>query len=380
MTDLHFEVLRTTEELVALRPQWEALWLRSPGAYYLSFASCLESWRTTHQPLGRALRCAVLREGDVVRAILPMVGQRKGLWTVARSLGPEAAEGCDILMGRDDAPTWGALIFERFIAAVRPDILDLPFVTADSPLDVAIRASGRYHVALSERAMPYAVLSEATDWPTFEKGLSRSYQQQTGRKRRRLQEQGAVEIEIIRGAADAAIDWLLDEKAKWGTKVDKRGPWLFSPRYRAYLKAFAASGSEVLTFVLRLDGAPCAVKVIAAGPVLCTLIIAAYDERYSQFSPGSILDEVWVRHVFETYRDERGRRLDINFGVGTERYKTHWARGHAFAARTYKVAGTVWGEVPYRAKALLASSRRRARAALGTPASTKADAGLVRAR
>ncbi len=362
-----------------LRPQWEALWRQSSGSYFLSFASCLESWRTTHQPLGRKLQCAVLREDGAIRAILPMVGNRKGLWTVSRSLGPDAAEGCDILVRRDADSTWAALVLERFIAAVRPDILDLPYVTANSPLDAAVKASRRYHVIAQEDVMPHAIMSEAADWSTFERSVSRSYQQQTGRKRRRLQEMGAVEIEIIRCAADASIDWLLDEKAKWGAKVDKRGPWLFSPHYRAYLKALAASGDEVLTFVLKLDGAPCAVKVIVAGPVLCTLIIAAYDERYSQFSPGSLLDEVWIKHVFETYRDANGRRLDISFGVGAERYKTHWARGHALTARTYKVAGSAWGEVPYRLK-MLVSRVRGGRIAPGTSTPAGTDGDLVRAR
>ncbi len=366
MIGVHFEIVRTTEDFIALRPEWEALWRHSPGTYYLSFASCLASWQTTHRPLGRTLQCAVLREAGAIRAILPMVGGRKGLWTVSRTLGPEAAEGCDILMERDAAANWGTAILERFILAVRPDILDLPYVTANGALDVAVRTAGFYHLAVQDEVMPYALLDGASDWLSFEASLSRSYQQQTGRKGRRLREQGAVAVEVIRGAADARIDWLLDEKAKWGIKVDKRGSWLSSPTYRAYLKALAASGDEILTFVLTLDGAPCAVKLIAAGPRLCTLIIAAYDERYSHFSPGSILDAVWVKHVFETYRDEDGRRPDIGFGVGTERYKAHWARGHALTARTYKVAGSAWGELPYRVKVLLSRRRARARVALGS--------------
>lgn len=290
-----------------------------------------------------------------------MVCQRRSLWTIAQALGPEAAEGCDILVEKHAGAEIGIKTLQRFMTDVRADVMNFPFVIVGSPLDVAIKASRKFHVVTQVDPMPYAALRNEQNWTAFETSVSKSYQQQTRRKLRRLQEKGVVQFDVIRGAADASIDWLLDEKQKWGVKVGKRGSWLFSPQYRAYLKALTASNDRILTFVLSLDGVPSAVKVIVAGPILCTLIIGAYDEDLSYFSPGSILDEFWIKYVFDTYCDADGCKLDINFGVGLERYKTHWGRGHTIETASYKLAASTWGEIPYRIKGALAALRRRPR-------------------
>ena len=359
MASDQIEILHTRSQLLAVRDEWEMLWARSEGAYFLNFSSCLHSWDLVHQPQGRRLYCAILRQDGRIVAILPLVCQRRALWTIALALGPEAAEGCDILVEKNAAAGIGTQILQRFIAAARPDIMNFAFVVAGSALDVAIKASRKFHVVTQVDPMPYAVLRDEQTWAAFEKTVSKSYQQQTRRKLRRLEEKGVVAFEVIHGAADASIDWLLDEKQKWGVKVGKLGSWLFSPQYRAYLKALTESDDRILTFVLKLDGVPIAVKVIVAGPILCTLIIGAYDEDQSYFSPGSILDEFWIKHVFDHYCDAEGRKLDVNFGVGLERYKTHWGRGHAMETASYKLAASTWGEIPYRVKGALNKIRTR---------------------
>ena len=352
---MRFAILRTRDELLAIRGEWEALWARSHGDYYLSFVSCLLSWDTTHAPQGRKLACAVAYNDGHIVAILPMTTHRRQLWTIAATLGPEAAEGCDILQAQETTPELGLMLLRFLMRKVRPDVLNLPFVRAGNVLDRAVLSLPNFRVVTHTDVMPYALLSDATSWDEFERSLSRGTQQQTARKRRRMEEAGEVSIEVIDGPADIAIDWLLDEKAKWGRSVGKLGSWLFSPAYRAYLKGCAANeapgSGKLLTFTLRLDGRLAAVKTILVGPTLCTLLIAAYDEDLSRFSPGNILDEVWIRHVFEQAHDAGGRPLDINFGNGIERYKMHWGRGFTYGSHTYKVAVTPWGALPYRLKA-----------------------------
>ncbi len=358
---MDFELLRTRDDLLAIREQWETLWARSHGDYHLSFLSCLLSWDTTHAPRNRKLVVAVARTQGRLAAVLPMTTHRRALWTVAVLLGPEAAEGGNLLQARDAAPELAPAILRFLMRAAKPHLLNLSFVRSGNALDRAVLGLPNFRALTHTDRMPYALLSGEKDWAGYERSLSRGTQAQTARKRRRLDEAGMVGIEIIEGQANEAIDWLLDEKAKWGRKVDKLGGWLFAPSYRAYLKGYAAAGATrsgtVLTFTLRLDGRLAAVKTIVVGPNLCTLLIAAYDEDLARFSPGNILDEVWIRHVFEHFRDERGRRLDIDFGTGVERYKLHWGRGFAHASHSYKVAVTRWGELPYRMKAVVARVR-----------------------
>jgi CelD/BcsL family acetyltransferase involved in cellulose biosynthesis len=361
-----FALLQREEELLAISEQWEALAAASRGAYFLTFGSCWASWTTIHKPQGHELRCATLHEDGKLIAVLPMVVYRRGLWRIAQTLGPQTAESTDVLLARDAPHSAASDMLDRFIAAARADIIDLSFVVEGSALAHAVERSRTPRMIFQIDALPYAVLHDETEWDTFEKSLSRSYQQQTGRKLRRLQERGAVTFDIVEGEANASIDWLLDQKAEWGERVGKLGPWLFSPQYRTYLKNLSASGDRILTFVLKLDDIPCAVKVIAVGPTLCTLIIGAYDERYNYYSPGSILDAFWVKHIFDTFRDPVGRHLDIDFGVGSERYKLHWSRGHAIETKTYKIFASHWGGVPYRLKSALRNLRTRPAPQAGT--------------
>ena len=356
------ELVTTRQDLLSLRGEWDALWMHSHGDYYTSFASCLAALDEVHAPAGHALRCAIARDDGRLVAVLPMALKRKGLWRVAVTLGPDAAEGCDIVVAEGEPAGTALALLRFFLRRGGADVLDLPFLRGGNALDRAVEACGAFRTVTQSDVMPYARLSAEADWPRYERSLSRQTQAQTARKRRRLEEAGAVKVELTHGAADAAIDWLLDEKATWGRKTGKTGAWLFAPGYRAYLKSLAAEpggGQRLATFVLRVDGRIAAVKVIAVGTTLATLIIAAYDEALRKFSPGNILDEVWVRHVFDTARDGEGRPLDINFGNGVERYKLHWGGGTAFPSRTCKLAATRWGELPYRLKAALAGAKAR---------------------
>jgi CelD/BcsL family acetyltransferase involved in cellulose biosynthesis len=354
-----FALLQQEGELLAISEQWEALTAASRGGYFLTFGSCWASWNAIHKPQGHELRCATLRDDGKLIAILPMVVYRRGLWRIAQTLGPQTAESTDVLLACDAPPSAPGDILDRFIAAARADIIDLPFVVAGSAFAHAIERSRASRMVFQIDSLPYAVLHDETEWDRFEKSLSRSYQQQTGRKLRRLQERGAVTFDILEREADTSIDWLLDQKAKWGERVGKLGPWLFSPQYRAYLKNLSASGERILTFVLKVGDDICAVKVIAVGPKLCSLIIGAYDEGYNYYSPGSILDAFWIKHIFDTFRDPAGRHLDIDFGVGVERYKLHWSRGHTIETKTYKILASPWGGVPYRLKTALRNLRTR---------------------
>src|ERR1700712_839272 len=88
MASDHFEVLNSLDQLLAIRQEWQALWEKSEGAYFLDFDSCRQSWDLVHRPQNRTLQCAVLRHDARIVAILPLVTHRQALWTIAKPLGP----------------------------------------------------------------------------------------------------------------------------------------------------------------------------------------------------------------------------------------------------------------------------------------------------
>ena len=343
-----FDILRGTSDLVLLRSEWDSLWNRSNAPYYLSFASCLQSWQSIHEPLDRQLACIVLREKSRIQAILPMVIYRRGLWRIGRTAGPNAAEGCDILAEPRAATSLGIAALSRFVRDLRPDFIDLPFVKTGGLLDRAITSlKGLRVLEATADQSPRAMLGNEADWDSYRACLSRNYQKQIRYQARRFAELGAVEYQVVTGPADPWIDWLLREKRKWAARANKRGPWIFSPLYQRYLQSYAATCPDVLTFVLMLDGAPVAVKIAAINPGSCSLLIAAYDDRYSKFSPGSLLDQFWMEYVFTHHRTASGRPLDVDFGAGHEIYKLHWSRGHAEPTISYKLATSSWGSLPW---------------------------------
>ena len=308
-----------------------------------------------------------------------MVNYRRGLWRIGRPMGPNAAEGCDILAEQHAATGLGITILSRFLSEVRPDFIDLPFVKTDSMLGRAIANLPKLRMLESVADQsPLAVLQSETDWDSYRNSLSHKDQKQIRGKARRFAELGKVEYQTIIGntdpGADLWIDWLLHEKRKWAVKVDKRGPWVFSPFYQKYLKGFAASCPDVLTFVLTLDGAPVAVKVAAINPTSCSLLIAAYDESYNKYSPGSLLDQFWMEYVFTHHRCAQGRPLDIDFGAGREIYKMHWSRGHAEPTRSYKLARSSWGSLPYLMTEAIGSLMKFKRAHRNEPPRVPVDA------
>jgi CelD/BcsL family acetyltransferase involved in cellulose biosynthesis len=154
---------------------------------------------------------------------------------------------------------------------------------------------------------------------------------------RRLNEQGEVTFEVVRGMHTPLIDWLFAHKREWSERTNKRGEWVFSRYYEEFLNTLFASDPRFLVFALRLDEIPIAVKLMAINTNSASLIIIAYDEKHKRFSPGNILDENMMRYVFENYRSADGSHLDITFGPGGERFKLHWSRGYVHPARSYRI-------------------------------------------
>jgi CelD/BcsL family acetyltransferase involved in cellulose biosynthesis len=360
-TESRCRLLTSSEELRAIRPQWDALWARSDAEYILSFGSMYESWNTVHRPKGAALCCGVLTDSSGLRAVLPLVIYRRRFWRVASTCGPRAAEPPDILI--EERPESAALairLLQNSLRLVRPDLLEFEFVRVGSYLETALRSiSPTQYVDTWEMEIPYAQLSQEVDWPSYRRSLGKRYQDQCARLMRRLQEQGAVTVEVVKGQATPMIDWLFVHKRKWAERTQRRGEWVFSDSYRNYLEALFASDPRYLVFALKLNGVPIAVKLLAINPTCASLIILTYDDDYRRFSPGNLLDEPMIQHIFENYRSRDGRPLDLTFGPGVEHYKLHWSRGNMRRARSFRIVTSRWGGAGQKLKSALTRIRRR---------------------
>ena len=340
-------VLKSIDDVVAIRTQWDRLWVDARAGYFLSFSHIYETWNTIRRPQGAEFCCVVSFENGRLLAALPMVllrGRLK-LWKCAAFCSPEAAEGCDILIERTaGSEAIASALLKKFLTSARPDMVRFYFVKSGSHLQMAIQSLGSLRIAEAyDHVMPYADLKAEVDWTSYKRSLSKHYEYNVARKTRRLQEQGRVTVDIVRGVPTPEIQWLFLQKRKWSKRKNRRGQWVFSSRYQEFITKLFASDPRFLVFVLKLDDAPIAVKLAAISPGFASPMMITYDDKYERFSPGSVLDEFMMRHIFENYQDSDGRHLDIDFGPGRDHFKLHWSRGNLHPSKTLIMATSRWG-------------------------------------
>jgi CelD/BcsL family acetyltransferase involved in cellulose biosynthesis len=337
-------ILKSIDEVLSIRTEWDRLWLDARAGYLLSFSYFYESWNTIHRPQGAELCCVVSFENGRLLAVLPMVllrGKVK-LWKSAVICSPEAAEGCDILIERTaESQAIATALLKVFLICAGPDVVSFFFVKLGCHLEIAIQSLASLRIISSyDNEMPYADLKAEVDWASYKRSLSKHYESNVARKTRRLHEQGKVTADIVRGVPTPAIEWLFLQKRKWSERTNKRGHWVFSSRYQEFVTKLFASDPRFLVFVLKLDDAPIAVKLAAIGSGFASTMMITYDDKYERFSPGSILDEFMMRHIFENYQDLDGRHLDIDFGPGLEHFKLHWSRGNVHPTKSFIMAAS----------------------------------------
>ncbi|MDB6014869.1 MAG: family N-acetyltransferase [Gammaproteobacteria bacterium] len=359
-----YRILTSADELMSIRSQWDRLWGEAGAEYFLSFSSVCESWNRIYRPQGAALRCAVVCDHHRLLGVLPMILRRPRLWKIAGTCGPRSAEGCDMLIERStESHAIASALLTKFLLLARPDYVDFEFVQVGCALESAIQSIPRVHIIETwDNNIPYATLQAERDWTSYTRSLSKSYQADCARCSRRLNEQGRVTFEVVRGMYTPLIDWLFEHKRKWSERTNKRGEWVFSRYYQEFLNTVFSSDPRFLVFALRLDEIPIAVKLMAINTNSASLIIIAFDEKYKRFSPGNVLDESMMRYVFENYRSADGSHLDITFGPGMERFKLHWSRGYVHPARSYRIvtSGRAWAKTRLKqaiAKVLTSNAR-----------------------
>ena len=344
--------LTSPEQLLEIAPAWNALAERA-GSPFLT-AEWLAAWWNAFDSDGM---CLVLRdEGGDLRAGVCM--QRAG----GRLLG----------MANDHSGDWDAVAADdlarnelwRQVGARASNGLMLPSMKADRCIEEARGAleDAGYSTTLTPAA-DSPLLALPPSWEDLLGGVSRGMRSQLGRKRRRLEREGALGFRTTYGGErlDRDLDALLSVEAS-GWKSRSGTAILSSPRttrlYRDVAHGFARAG-WLRIHVLELDE-----RVIAAA-LGCTfagasfLIKTAFDERFAEFSPGLILQGDALRASIA----ERSRSYD--FLGRADSYKLRWGAEPRtrVTMRAFKgwrrpvVAYYRWLRPPLRAAAIRVRSR-----------------------
>lgn len=310
-------LLTTDAALLALAPEWEALWRRVPGAGpFAAPAWLLPWWR--HFGTGMP-RVAIQRSGGRLSGVLPLYrldepGVRKLLPIGAGTtdhldalLEPDAVVGPLLQAALDHARTDGV------------DVCDLIEVPPGSALRGITPVGWRVHWA---EGQPCPVLT----LPTSVAGLADVVPSNTLRKlrmnRNRAARAGGFSIET----ADAAtVQPLLSElvrlhQARWAAQGEPGA--LAGPAVLAFHRDSAPGLLEAGALrlqALRIDGAVAAAcYALLDGRERILFYLSGFDAAQSFVSPGSLLLAAMIERAID-----EGRR-EANFLRGREAYKHAW--------------------------------------------------------
>ncbi|KRB50037.1 hypothetical protein ASE04_15770 [Rhizobium sp. Root708] len=331
--------------MVELETEWNNLWLKAKGSFYQSFSVAYHSWKEIAEPAGRSLFCIVIRDQGAMVLVFPMVRYRKGPLLMIRPLGPNAAETTDMLVDPD--VDWQATVTQAWRTiehASKADIIHMPFIKVGSTLDQLIQHSR--NIERDADIAPFANLQDQTDWATYERIIGANSRQQLNRKRKRLSELGEFKFIEVDPVADPKyalelIDWMFTHKQVWADRVGKHGDWISSQGYRNFLYRWITDPRNIQgmrLYTIQIDKMPIAMKLAAYGVSHLDLIIAGFhsDPQYAKYSPGFVLDEYWMKIVFE-------KRLNVDFGAGNEPYKLFWSRNLKNDLANYHIPHTIAG-------------------------------------
>jgi CelD/BcsL family acetyltransferase involved in cellulose biosynthesis len=323
-----------------LRPGWASAWWTAFG--------------------GGRLQVTALRRDDRLVALVPLKRVGRALATTANWHTPEA----DLLAETEEA----ARVVADDIFATRSRRIALVFADASSSglsaCRAAAEAAGFRTVLRTRQRSPFVEIQGSFD--EFERLLDRSLRTNVHRRRRRLEEEGSVVVDVLvggEGLDDALHAGFGIEGSGWktqqGTAIASRPDTL---RFYSDVARWAAERGWLQLAFLRLDGKPLAFHFnLKHGGVLYHLK-GGYDPSSGRFSPSKLLHHEMLRRAFDE------GLASYEFLGAEEGWKREWTEAtrerlvlEAFASTPPGVLDWVAHVVGRPAVGRLRSAQRRAR-------------------
>jgi CelD/BcsL family acetyltransferase involved in cellulose biosynthesis len=280
------------DSIEPIAPEWDELAAQA-GSSPMLLPGWFQAWWNA---FGRGrLEIVTLRRDGRLAAVAPLHRHRGTLRAMANVHSPHFA------FPAADAVAERALV-ERVFAAnpLHTSLCSLDAGTsAAAELERAAEKSGRRLFTVPMQRSPYIEL-EGT-WQAFEDGLSTKFVRDLRRRRRSLESEGRVSIEVADGSE--RLEELLDEAfhiEPSGWKEERGTAILSSPKterfYREIAGWAAARGTLRLAF-LRLDGRALAFQYALEGGAWYFLK-GGIDPEAKRFAPGKLLAHEMIERAF----------------------------------------------------------------------------------
>ncbi len=314
---LRTEIVTEEREFAALAPAWGRLYGRCAAATPFQNHAWLYSWWLSYGTPGR-LRLVLVREGDELRAVAPLMRVRRPLPALV-PLGGSISDYGDVLIDDEYADRAAATLAEGLSLAARSAVIDFREVRPGGAVE---RVYERWHGPRRRVRDSLCLELPALSMDELVRRLPSSKAQRVRAKLRKLSALGIERRIVPAGEVDAALCRLLElHRLQWqGRKVTSEH---LQERFAEHLVRsvgpMVSSGDAVVT-EFRLDGTVMAVDLTLLSPRLAGgyLYGAHPDLRERKADVAVILLDACARHT------EGDRRGALSLLRGDEPYKYHW--------------------------------------------------------
>ena len=295
--------VRDFDALAEHIPEWDRLAWNGPQNIW----TLLPAWAEAilrHLKPNESWFCSFVYMGDRLVAALPVIVTPH--WLLGNLLPQQRSASEDIALAPDCAATaFKALVSEVTRQSPKHGVLNIKAARQNSPLWRAFRERADTYVTYKGPCQRLWFLDVGGDSERYWSGLGKM-RQNLRRSRRKLEKRGEVSVELVRGNAakeDFFQEFLALEASGWkgrmGTAI------LNNPDKRAFfttvVRNFARQG-RLEWHSIRVDGRLIAGQLGIRCREALILPRYAYDEDFSECSPGHILTEEVIKDAFS--RDE----------------------------------------------------------------------------
>ena len=286
------------DRIEPLIPEWERLAQQSQVRPFL-WPGWVDAWWRT---LGAGkLRIIAVYEDGQLTGVLPL-RRFLGTW----SLIPATHIPLSGILAANGTV---AKHLARMLFSQAPRRVDLSYVSpADMEISLTLKAAEDANYRVLKRSIP---LAETVPYITtdgtleeYESGLRRKFRSELRRRRRRLEEEGRLTLEVSDGTE--RLDELLEEgfrvegsgwKGAYGTSINSR-PAL----RRFYIKVahWAVEHDWLRLSFLRLNGRAIAFDYCLEHNDCHYLLKTGYNPAYRKYSPGMILRHLMIARAFSS--------------------------------------------------------------------------------
>jgi len=306
-------MLEVVPDLPGLASEWDDLADRMDAAPFLR-PGWFEAWWAAFGT--GELELVALRRGEQLVAVLPLTRWRGGFRSPTNDHTPRFGP---LVKDREAASDLARALLARKPRALRMEYIDSSSTGVSELRDQARKAN--YRLLEREWERPPYVAIDGT-WEEYQRALEGKIRRDLARRRRRLADEGRVELDIRNGVDHLPEllneGWALEPsgwKSREGTAVRSR------PETQAFYTALAdwaaRRGILRLSF-LRVGSRSVAFQYGLEDAGVYYFLKGGYDQGFRSFAPGKLLVQALLERAFE----ENLTRFE--FLGADDRFKLDW--------------------------------------------------------